>query len=158
MKEIALIGVNGHVFSGVLSTLLSKGYSVNALVTAPERVMLDNQALTVSRLDYADKSAMTEALRGYADVVITVEDNLQDHDHNDFVLRYYNEMVNAARDAGVSRVIVVGAADSSAFLMSSLRHHDKEIDWVFISTEGDYADHAACEVASPRFHREAYAA
>lgn len=158
MKEIALAGVNSRVFGDVLSTLLSRGYAVNAFVTAPEKVMLENVQLTVSRLDYADKAAMTQAFTGYDTVVVTVDDNLADHDNNDFNLKYYNEIINAARDASVKRVIVVGNFDSSAFLTTVLRHHQEDIDWVYISTEGDYAAYVAEEVTSPRFHCEAYVA
>ena len=155
MKEIALTGMNGHVFADVLSEFMHRGQSVNAFVSNPERVMIENSALTLSLLDVADKDTLKDGFEGYHDVVMTFEDDQTDHDANDFVLKYYVEMVNAAREAGISRLIVVGSPEAEAFFMGDLSRHT-DIDWVFISTEGDYARRAADEVIRPRFHREKY--
>lgn len=155
MKEIALTGMNGHVMADVLGELLRRQLVINAFVSAPEHVMLDNDAVTVSHLDATNREALREGFEGYHDVVMTFEDNLQDHDANDFVLKHYVEMVTAARQAGVARLIVVGSPDSEAFFMGDLRRQN-DIDWVFISTEGDYAVRTADEVVNPSHHREAY--
>lgn len=155
MKEIALTGLSGHVFADVLSALLKRGLAVNAFVNNPERLMLNNADLVISRLDVDNQDALGTMFEGYHDVVLTFEDNLQDHDANSFVLDNYVKLVNAARNARVERLVVVGAPESEAFFMGDLHRHT-DIDWVFISTEGDYATRAADEVVSPRFHREEY--
>lgn len=157
MKEIALTGMNGHVFADVLTQLLHRQQAVNAFVTNPEHLMLENSALTVSLLDAANKEVLKDSFEGYHDVVMTFEDDQTDREANDFILRNYVEMVNAAREAGVARLVVVGSPESEAFFMGDLRRHT-DIDWVFISTEGDFARRAADEVLSPRFHREKYVA
>ena len=157
MKEIALTGTNCHIFADVLSALLHRGVAVRAFVTYPERVMLDDVNLTVSELPADDKRRLADDLEGYHDVIMTFNDDLADHDSNDFTLRHYNEMVNAAIEAGVSRLIVVGAPESAAFFMTDLRRRDT-VDWVFISTEGDYADRAAAEATEPHYHKEEYPA
>lgn len=155
MKEIALTGINGHVFADVLTELLHRGLSVNAFVSTPERVMLENSALTVSFLDVADKEALKNKFVGYRNAIMTFEDNQTDHEANDFILKYYVEMVNAARKAGVTRLVVVGSPQSEAFFTGDLKRH-ADVDWVFISTEGDYARRTADEIISPRFHREKF--
>ncbi|MBO5267277.1 MAG: NAD(P)H-binding protein [Muribaculaceae bacterium] len=155
MKEIALTGMNGHVFADVLTQLLHRGQAVNAFVSNPERVMLENSDLSVSLLDAANKDALREVFEGYHDVIMTFEDDQTDHEANDFILGHYVGMVNAAREAGVGRLVVVGSPEAEAFFMGDLRRHT-DIDWVFISTEGDYAARAVDEVITPHFHREKY--
>ena len=96
-----------------------------------------------------------ELLSGFHDAVLSYNDDLQDAYTNDLTLKYFVDTVHAAREAGVARIIVVGAADSQAFFVSDLRRLD-DIDWVFVSTEGDYPDCVAGEVTEPRFHKEVF--
>lgn len=158
MKEVALTGTNCHIFADVLSALLHRGLSVHAFTTVPEHVMLDDTNLVVSFLNVDNKDQLTHDFEGYHDVIMTFNDDQTDVESNDFTLHHYNEMVNAARDAGVSRIIVVGSPESAAFFLGDLRRRvDEKMDWVFISTEGDYADRAVGEVVAPQFHKEEYA-
>lgn len=153
MKEIALIGANGRVMSAVLSSLLSRGLSVNVLSLKPERVMLDDTRVTVSRLDVYSEENVREALEGYSTVVIANETDLADDAMDNLVLRYFDSTVNAAVKAGVSRVIVVGAKESNAFYLNHLENKNS-IDWVYFDSEGDFADSVADEVVRPHYHRE----
>ncbi len=153
MKEIALTGSNCHIFAEVLSALLHRGVAVHAYVTYPERLMLDDVDLTVSRLDVDDHERLVKDFEGYHDVILTYNDDQTDVESNDFTLHHYKDMVNAAREAGVSRLIVVGSPEAAAFFLGDLRR-EKDLDWVFISTEGDYADRAAREIVAPQYHRE----
>lgn len=155
MKEIALTGTVNHVFGDVLGALLAKGVAVNAMVDFPEKVMLADDRLTVSHLPLEEYQRVVEAFEGYHDVVLTYNDDLGDHYTNDLTLKYFVDTVHAAREAGVARVIVVGSPDSEAFFVSDLRRLD-DIDWVFISTEGDFADRVADEISAPHFHREVF--
>lgn len=155
MKEIALIGTTNHVFGDVLGALLARGASVNAMVDYPEKVMLEDSRLTVTHLPVEEHDRVVEALEGYHDAVLTYNDDLSDPYTNDLTLKYFVDTVHAAREAGVARIIVVGSPDSQAFFVSDLRRLD-DIDWVFISTEGDYPDRTVEEVVNPRFHSEVY--
>lgn len=158
MKEVALTGTNCHIFAEVLSALLHRGLSVRAFVNNPEHLMLDDTNLVISRLDADDKEQLTHDFEGYHDVIMTFNDDQTDVESNDFTLHHYNQMVNAARDAGVSRIIVVGSPESSAFFMGDLRRRvDENLDWVYISTEDDFADRTVSEVVEPHFHKEEYA-
>lgn len=155
MKEIALLGTTNHVLADVLGKLLADGLSVNAMVDYPERVMLDDTRLTVSPLHVEDHDSVREALEGYSDVVLAYNDDLSDAYTNDLTLKYFVDTTYAARQAGASRLIVVGSPDSEAFFVTELRRLD-DIDWVFFSTEGDYAGHVSSEVIRPNFHKEVY--
>lgn len=155
MKEIALLGTTNHVFGDVLGALLAKGLTVNALVDYPEKVMLDDVRLTVQHLPVEESERVQEMLEGYHDVVLTYNDDLQDVYTNDLTHKYYSDTVNAARKAGVARLIVVGSPESEAFFAGLLRRLD-DIDWVFISTEGDYPDRTAGELVAPKFHKEVF--
>ncbi|MDE5628909.1 MAG: NAD(P)H-binding protein [Muribaculaceae bacterium] len=155
MKEIALLGTTDHVFAKVLGKLLENGMSVKALVDFPEKVMLNNSALTVEHLPLGQHERVVEALQGYHDVILTYNDDLRDVYTNELTLKYFVDTVHAAREAGVARIIVVGSPDSEAFFVSDLRRLD-DIDWVFISTEGDFSTRAAQETAAPHYHKEVY--
>lgn len=155
MKEIAVTGINGHVLADVLSALLHNGITVNAYVNEPMRLMDTSTQLTVGLLRADDKDELRRSFEGYSDVVMTFDDNQLDHDKNSFVLDHYYEMINAAHEAGVNRVIVVGSPQSEAFFTNNLKRRS-DVDWVYISTEGDYASRTVEEVLSPKFHREVY--
>ena len=156
MKEIALLSTTGHVFGDILGALLARGLSVNAMVDFPEKVMVEDSRLTVTHLPVQDHDRVREALEGYHDIVLAYNDDLEDAYTNDLTLKYFIDTVHAAREAGVARVIVVGAPQSTAYFVTDLRRLD-DIDWVFISTEGDFPNRAADELIEPSFHREVYA-
>ena len=137
MKEIALIGVNGTVLSDTLTALLESGKDVDVFTPNPEHVMLDTTNVTVSRLESADKQATARQLAGFDTVIIANENNLADAELNDFILRTYSHTVNAAIEAGVKKLVVVGGKDSEAFYCGELRRH-KDLDYAFTTTEGDY--------------------
>lgn len=155
MKEIAVCGINGHVMADVLSALLHRGVTVNAYVNTPERLMDTSTQLTASVLRADNKDEMRESLEGYHDVILAFDDDLSNHDENTFVLTRYNDMVSAARAAGVSRLIVVGSPESVAFFTGDLKRRD-DIDWVYVATEGDYASRVADEITDPRHHKEIF--
>lgn len=156
MKEIALIGTTGHVHADVMGALLAAGMAVNTMVDYPEKVMLEDTRLVIKHFPYYDTESAEKALTGYETVVLTYSDDLQDAYTNDLTLKTFAGTAAAARKAGAKRLIVVGSPDSEAFFVSDLRRLD-DIDWVFISTEGDYAHRVADEVATPTRHKQIYA-
>lgn len=155
MKEIALLGTINRVQANVTGELLARGLAVNAMVDVPERVMIDDVRLTVTHLPVEEHSRVVEMLTGYDTAVLTYNDDLYDAYTNELTLKYFVDTVHAAREAGVGRIIVVGSPDSEAFFVSDLRRLD-DIDWVFISTEGDYARRSADQVTDPTLHRTEY--
>ena len=155
MKEIALLGTTCQVFADVLSSLLEKDMTVCAMVDTPSKVMLDNSRLTVQHLPVEDHDRVKEDLEGYHDAVLTYNDDLTDAYTNSRTLNYFVDTLTAARQAGVARLIVVGSPVSEAFFVTELKRID-DIDWVFISTEGDFPHRVAREIIEPRFHKEVY--
>lgn len=155
MKEIAVTGLNGHVLAEVLSALLHKGVTINAYVNNPERLMDTSTQLTASLLDVDDKDRLRDLFTGYDTVVMTFDDDQTKHDDNTFVLKNYDKMVHAAREAGVKRLVVVGSPQAEAFFTGDLKRRN-DLDWVFISTEGDFSAHAVEEVVEPRVHQAVY--
>lgn len=141
MKEIALVGFGGQVFTTTLSALLENGNSVDALVPNPVRLMVDNYQLNINRLDVENKLAMVQSFTGLDKVIVTLETDMTNKELNEIVLRHYNAIVTAALEAGVKRLVVVGGPFSEAFYTGDLKRHDGA-DWRFISTEGDYARRA----------------
>ena len=155
MKEIALVGAVNHVQADVLGALLKAGLSVNALVEEPMKVMIEDDRLTVNLMPVENHDRMVEALSGFHDAVLVYNDDLQDSKANEMTLKYFVDTVHAAREAGVARIIVVGGQYSEAFFVNDLKRLD-DIDWVFISTEGDFASHTVNEIVSPSYHKEVY--
>ena len=68
-KKVALIGASGFVGSAILNELLNRGYQVEALVNHPEKIKIDNPALTVKKVDVADEKSLEEDLKGYENVI-----------------------------------------------------------------------------------------
>ncbi|MDE7032973.1 MAG: SDR family oxidoreductase [Muribaculaceae bacterium] len=89
MKEVALVGTACRVFSDVLTLLLERDIAVVAFVDNPEKVMLNDEQLTVSHLYPADEKAVEEALQGFHDVVLVYDDNLMNVDHNTLTLKSF---------------------------------------------------------------------
>lgn len=155
MKEIALTGNVNHVSADITGKLLGVGLSVAAYVDYPERVMLDDSRLTVEGVDFHSVDSLEKALSGYTDAILTYSDDLENPYTNDLTLKTFVDSVFAARKAGVARIIVVGSPLSEAFFVTELRRLD-DIDWVFISTEGDYPDRVVEQVVNPTLHKEEY--
>lgn len=139
MKELALAGTTGPVYANVLSALLHAGRDVDAMVTDPERLMLDTTNITVQQFRTDSKADMITEFTGFSIVILAYETDFRDVNDNAFILGTYSETVNAAIEAGVKRLIVVGNKDSEAFFCGELSRHKGLIESTFISTEGDYA-------------------
>ena len=154
-KKVALIGASGFVGSAILNELLNRGYQVEALVNHPEKIKIDNPALTVKKVDVADEKSLEEDLKGYENVISAYNPN-------------YPKILEAAKKAGVKRLLIVGGA-GTLFVKPGVRLVDtgtlpaewlpgvkslgefylntlipeKDIDWVFFSPAGNLGDMGA---------------
>ncbi len=161
MKKTALIGASGFVGSAILNELLSRGYEVEALVRNPENVRTDNPLVSVKKIDVADKDALTDTLKGYETVISAYNPGWSNPDIYNLTLKNYPAILQAAKKAGVKRLLIVGGAgtlfcapglrvvDSGAippeimggvkslgeFYLNTLTN-EKAIDWVFFSPAG----------------------
>ena len=161
MKKTALIGASGFVGDAILKELLSRGYEVEALVRNPENVKVQSPRLTVRKVDVADTKALAADLKGYETVISAYNPGWANPDIYSLTLQNYPRIVEAAKEAGVRRLLVVGGAgtlfcapglrvvDSGAIpaeIMGGVRSlgefyldtisKEKAIDWVFFSPAG----------------------
>ena len=161
MKKTALIGASGFVGDAILKELLSRGYEVEALVRNPENVKVQSPRLTVRKVDVADTKALAADLKGYETVISAYNPGWANPDIYRLTLQNYPRIVEAAKEAGVRRLLIVGGAgtlfcapglrvvDSGAIpaeIMGGVRSlgefyldtlsKEKAIDWVFFSHAG----------------------
>ena len=162
MKKTALIGASGFVGSAILKELLSRGYEVEALVRNPENVKVENPNLTVKKVDVADVKVLAEDLKGYDAVISAYNPGWTNPDIYNLTLQNYPRILEAAKEAGVKRLLIVGGAgtlfcapglmvvDSGAipaeimdgvkslgkFYLETL-NNEKSIDWIFFSPAGN---------------------
>ena len=161
MKKTALIGASGFVGDVILKELLSRGYEVEALVRNPENVKVQSPRLTVRKVDVADTKALAADLKGYETVISAYNPGWANPDIYRLTLQNYPRIVEAAKEAGVRRLLIVGGAgtlfcapglrvvDSGAIpaeIMGGVRSlgefyldtlsKEKAIDWVFFSPAG----------------------
>jgi hypothetical protein len=108
--NIALIGASGFIGSALREELLARGHRVTALVAHPEKLPASAN-LTPVAVDVLDTAALAQKLRGF-DAVMTA---FSGHAQQD-VLGYYEKgirsIIQAAKQAGVPRLLVVGGAGS----------------------------------------------
>lgn len=161
MKKTALIGASGFVGSAILNELLARGYEVEALVRNPDNVKVENERLTVKKVDVADTEALATDLKGYDTVISAYNPGWTNPDIYNLTLQNYPRILRAAKEAGVKRLLIVGGAgtlfcapglrvvDSGvipAEIMGGVKSlgefylgtlaNEKDIDWVFFSPAG----------------------
>ena len=161
MKKTALIGASGFVGSAILKELLSRGYQVEALVRNPDGLTVENQNLSVKKVDVSDTTTLVSLLKGYDSVISAYNPGWSNPDIYNLTLENYPRILEAAKKAGVKRLLIVGGAgtlfcasglrvvDSGAipdeimggvkslgeFFLNTLIY-EKSIDWVFFSPAG----------------------
>lgn len=167
-KKVALIGASGFVGSAILRELLDRGYEVEALVNHPEKIKVENAALTVKKVDVSDEKALTDDLRGYENVISAYNPGWANPNIYEDTLTNYPKILDAAKKAGVKRLLIVGGAGTlfvkpgvrlidtgtlpeawvpgvkslGEFYLNTLMN-EKDIDWVFFSPAGNLGDMGA---------------
>lgn len=110
--KVALIGASGFVGASILTELLNRGHEVTGIVRSPEKVTVKSDKLTVKEVDVLDTEALVSAVKG-TDAVISAfnagwtNPNL----YHDFIAGS-ESIQKAVKNAGVSRLIVIGGAGS----------------------------------------------
>lgn len=155
MAKIALIGATGFVGAEILKEALSRGNSVTALVRHPEKVEKAD-GVTAIKADVFDTDALAKQIAGHDIVISAFNPGWTDSNIRENHIKGSRSINEAAKKAGVKRVIVVGGAgslsikgqqlvDSAEFpaewkegalgarqALDELRE-ESDLDWTFVS-------------------------
>ncbi|WP_378956867.1 NAD(P)-dependent oxidoreductase [Pelosinus sp. sgz500959] len=107
--KIALIGASGTVGQRILQEALTRGHQVVAIVRDPSRIPLEHERLRVVTGDLLDGESIRKAVVGH-DAVISAYG--PSHGAEDAMKAVTNELINAVKQAGVQRLLIVGGAGS----------------------------------------------
>ncbi|WP_020413929.1 NAD(P)-dependent oxidoreductase [Microbulbifer variabilis] len=108
--NIALIGASGFIGSALLVEALARGHRVTALVTHPEKLQTQER-LTATQTDVLNTTQLADLLRGH-DAVISAFSGHAQQDIHGYYLRGFESILNACKEAGIDRLLVVGGAGS----------------------------------------------
>ncbi len=161
MKNIVLIGASGFVGSVLLKEALDRGYTVKAVVRNPEKVKVENKHLQLVKADVTDVEKLTEIVKGADAVISAYNPGWSNPNIYDDTLKGYRSIIDAVKNAGVSRLQVVGGAgsllvapgktvlqsgvipdaikpgvESLAKVLTDYLIPEKQLDWVFFSPAG----------------------
>lgn len=108
--KIALIGASGFIGSALREEALSRGHSVTALVSRPERLTAQ-PGLTIAKTDVQDTQHLGEQLKGF-DAVLSAFSGHAQQDIEGYYAKGLDSILAAAKAAGAKRLLVVGGAGS----------------------------------------------
>lgn len=111
MAKIALIGATGFVGTEILKEALSRGHSVTVLVRHPEKVE-KTANVTAEKADVFDTEALAKQIAGHDLVISAFNPGWTDSNIRENHIKGSRSINEAAKQAGVNRVIVVGGAGS----------------------------------------------
>ena len=161
-KEVLLIGATGFVGSAILNELLNRGHKVTAVVRDPAK--LEGKAgVTAVKEDVANVDAIAALAKGKDAVISAYNPGWTKPDIATLITENYPRILNAAKQSGVGRLLIVGGAgtlfcapglrvvDSGAIpeeIMGGVRPlgdfylntlmNENDIDWVFFSPAGAF--------------------
>ncbi len=105
--KIVLYGASGMIGSRILSELLSRSHDVTAVVRNPSAI--DRPGVAVRAGNVLDPQSIIDTARG-ADAVISAY--AAPHDSVDKLVDAAHSLISGLKQAGVSRLLVVGGAGS----------------------------------------------
>lgn len=108
--NIVLIGASGFIGSALLKEALSRGHTVTALVTRPEKLE-PHERLTALAADVMDLQKLTSQLAG-ADAVVSAFSGHAQADVYDYFVAGTRNIITAAKEARAPRLLVIGGAGS----------------------------------------------
>jgi uncharacterized protein len=108
--NIAIIGASGFIGSALTKEALARGHKVTALVGRPEKLQAQAN-LTALASDVMDVNKLTAQLAG-ADAVISAFSGHAQSDILGYFVKGVGNIISAAKEAHVPRLLVVGGAGS----------------------------------------------
>jgi uncharacterized protein len=109
--KIALIGASGFVGTSVLNEALNRGHLVTAIVRNPEKITVKHKHLTIIKSDVL-KEDISSLITGIDALISTYNAGWKNQElYHDFI-NGYEAILKAAKNVGLSRLLVVGGAGS----------------------------------------------
>lgn len=109
--KLALIGATGYVGAALLQEALDRGHQVTALVRHPEKLP-EHPSLTGVQADVNDPVALASLLAGHDAVLSAFNPGWGVADIREQFIQGSRHILAATKQAGVSRLLVVGGAGS----------------------------------------------
>ena len=162
MGKTVLIGASGFIGSAIRKEALSRGHVVKAVVRNPGRISDHHTNLEVIKGDVLEYEVVRKVCAGADAVISSYNPGWKNPDIAAETTRGYESIIRGVREAGVSRLLVVGGAGSlyvapgkrlmdtgmipesflpavkalaSVFL--EMLPAEKSIDWVYFSPAGN---------------------
>ena len=157
MKNVVLIGATGYVGSAILNELVNRGHKVTAVVRDPDKVAV-REGVEAVKEDVTNVEGIAKLAKGKDAVISAYNPGWANPRQYEETLENYPLIVEAAKRAGVERLLIVGGAgtlfvkpglrlmDTGAlpeawmpgvkslgeFYLNTLKK-EEDIDWIFLS-------------------------
>lgn len=111
MSKIAIIGASGYVGTALLNEAVKRGHQVSAFVRHPEKIAA-NANVTAVKADVLDTDGLAVLLKGHDLVISAYNPGWQEADIRNIHIKGSKSITEAAKKAGIKRLIAVGGAGS----------------------------------------------
>ncbi|PRY14273.1 hypothetical protein CLV24_10483 [Pontibacter ummariensis] len=110
--KIAIIGASGNIGSRIMQEALARGHNVTAIVRHPEKVGKESVSLTVKRGDVENVEETAALIKDHDAVVVSYSPGRGPGTDYSKYVTVAQKVLEAAKKAGVKRVVNVGGAGS----------------------------------------------
>ena len=164
MANVVIIGASGFVGKALVKEALQRGHIVKAVARNPGKLDIQDGHLELAAADVGDQTELSALLSGADAVISSYNPGWTNPDIAADTLSGYRSIIDAVKQAGVGRLLVVGGA-GSLYLKPGLKVMDSgvipenilpavkalaevyysylkaenELDWVFFSPAGTIA-------------------
>jgi putative NADH-flavin reductase len=110
--KVAIIGANGNIGTRITQEALNRGHQVTAIARNPEKLKIENKNLTLVKADVLNTDELAEVLKGHDAVVSAFGIDWSKPETFPLFNIAAQSAIDAAKKAGVKRLINVGGAGS----------------------------------------------
>ncbi|RKR82770.1 hypothetical protein BDD43_2956 [Mucilaginibacter gracilis] len=110
--KIAIIGANGNIGSRILEEAINRGHQVTGIARNPEKLQFKHANLTFVKGDALNTDQLAQIIKGHDAVVSSFGVDWSKPETFPVFSVVAQSVIDAARQAGVKRIINVGGAGS----------------------------------------------